>query len=123
MNHRREMIYGAFITTHFRKRQLEEAVQQCVHRLCPTRAARGVELAMSQNITVTSLCSPSCARREGGISWTRCGEERRCWEAASGLSRTPHCPQNFCESGLSCKQAEHFIIHIVITGKNLSRLN
>jgi hypothetical protein len=38
----------------------------------PTRSASGVELAMSQNSTVTCLRSPSSAAREVRIRSARC---------------------------------------------------
>ncbi len=77
----------------------------------PTCAARGVELAMSQNRTVTILRSPCSTEREVRIILARCGGVYAAAAGACGAearSRAPHWPQKFAASGLSNEHAGHF---------------
>jgi hypothetical protein len=75
----------------------------------PTRSASGVELAMSQNSTVTCLCSPASAARVVRIRSARCLGVYAAGEAKSARGRRsrPHSRQNLAVSGRSVEQFGH----------------
>ena len=67
-----ELIDGAFVTMHFGQRNAKKWLSTPCIASAPTFAASGVELAMSQNNTVTCFLSPSKALLEVRIFSARC---------------------------------------------------